>query len=177
MQFVWGVGRAALAGLGLVALAGCQTAPERAVVTAAFDARAAEAALRPGDNTIKGAAFMRKASGAVVTAAGEVVYLIPETAYARERFSARYGGLKFRPLRSGGDADDADPDYARLMRRTKADRQGDFVFENVRPGRYLVATQVSWTEPRETAARGGAIYENVEVKGSGETVEVIVSGR
>lgn len=177
MTTVWRFGRAALAGVLLALLAGCQTTPERVTVAAAFDARAAEAALKPGAATIRGSAFMRKSTGVVVTAAGEVVYLIPDTAYARERFAARFGGEKFRPMRTGGDADDADAAYARLMRRTKADKQGDFAFENVRPGRYFVATQVTWTEPRERSPRGGAIYETAEVKAGDDTVEIIVSGR
>ncbi len=159
--------------LAAVLLGGCQTTVQ---VQSRFDAAAAEAALKPGDNTIKGSAFMRKKSGTVVTAAGEVVHLVPATAYAVERFEKLFPRGKFNPALGARRVETTDTDYERLTRQTKVDKNGNFSFENVRPGIWYVSTRVSWTEPRETLPSGGAIYDRVEVKGSGQEVEVILSG-
>jgi hypothetical protein len=156
--------------------AGCQQS--RVIsVSETFDARATAAALAPGDNTIRGSAFMRKLSGGIVPAAGEVVRLVPATPYSEARIKAAYGSGKTLENRRVPEFADTPPEYASLTRTTKADKKGDFEFDRVRPGRYFVLTRVFWVE----RAGGGAplafqIYDDVTVRGSGQTVEVILSG-
>lgn len=152
--------------------AGCA----REAVNARFDAGQAERMLGAGTNTIEGSAFTRKRSGVIVTAAGEVVYLIPATAYADERFTKLFPRGKLRPAIALNGVEEPPADYARHMRQTKADKRGAFTFENVRPGRYYVLTRLTWNEPRETLPSGGMMYDVVEVRGDNARFDVIVSG-
>ncbi len=159
--------------LGATLLGACQTTVQ---VQSRFDPKPAEAALLAGTNTIKGSAFMRKKSGTVVPAAGEVVYLIPATPYADERFAKLFPRGKLNPATGARATEQTDPDYARLMRTTKANKTGSFEFENVKPGSWYVSTRVTWYEPRESLPSGGAIYDRIEINGQDQVVEVIVSG-
>ncbi|MGL4439158.1 MAG: hypothetical protein ACRCUE_07800 [Bosea sp. (in: a-proteobacteria)] len=163
----------ATAGLFAALLGGCQTTVQ---VQSRFEPKPAEAALQPGTNSIKGSAFMRKRAGTIVPAAGEIVYLIPATPYAEERFAKLFPRGKLNPILTSRSADVTDPDYARLMRTTKGDKAGNFTFENVKAGSWFISTRVSWHEPRADLPSGGAIYDRIEIKGQDQVVDVIVSG-
>ncbi len=139
-----------------------------------FDPKAAAAALAPGDNTIRGSAFSRKLSSTIVPAAGEVVRLVPANAYSDARIKAFYGDSKMADGTKRVDFADTHPEYVALTRTTKADKKGDFEFERVRPGRYYLITRVFWTE--RGVFNGLHIYDEVTVRGSGQTVDVILSG-
>lgn len=155
-----------------LAAAGCRTAR----VDAPFDASAAAYVLQKGSGRIEGEAFLRRDSGTIMTAAGERVFLIPATAYAVARFDKMFGGD--RQAYSGATVEEAPADYSRYRRETKVDMKGRFTFEDVAPGRYIVATRVFWTEPKSyfTVTQGGAIYDIVEVEKDG-LARAIVSGR
>lgn len=154
----------------LACLGGCQTAS----IGAQFDAREAAYVLAKGTGRIEGEAFLRRDYGRLVTAAGERVFLIPATPYTVARFNAMFGG----DLRAywGKDVDEPPADYYAYRRETKADMRGRFLFENVAPGRYIVATRVFWTEPSSYLTRGGGIYDIVEVKKDGVT-QAVISGK
>jgi hypothetical protein len=154
-------------------LGACQTTVQ---VQSRFDPKPAESALQAGTNTIKGSAFMRKRTGVIVPAAGEIVYLIPSTPYAEERFAKLFPRGKLNPILASRNADATDPDYVRLMRTTKGDKSGNFTFENVKPGIWFISTRVSWYELRAELPSGGSIYDRIEIKGQDQVVEVIVSG-
>ncbi len=156
--------------LGMAGLSGCQSAH----VGAAFDPKAAEFVLKPGTGRIDGQAFLRRDYGKLVTAAGERVFLVPATAYAVERFDHLFGG-DYRSY-FGNAVEEPPPDYYRYRRETKVDMRGKFAFENLSPGRYIVATRVFWSEPNRYFMRGGAIYDQVDVKAD-ETSQVIISGK
>lgn len=158
---------------GLLFLTGCVS---RVEVQSRFDPKPAEIALQPGSNTIKGSAFMRKKTGVIVPAAGEVVWLIPATPYAEERFAKLFPRGKLNPATLPRRTGETDPDYMRLTRQTKANKSGSFAFENVKAGAWFVSTTVTWVERGESLPSGGAIYDRVEVKGQDQVVEVIVSG-
>ncbi len=158
---------------GLLLLAACVS---RVEVQSRFDPSPAEIALRPGSNTIKGSAFMRKKTGVIVPAAGEVVWLIPATPYAEERFAKLFPRGKLNPATLPRRVSETDPDYMRLTRQTKANKSGNFEFENVKAGTWFVSTTVTWVERGDSLPSGGAIYDKVEVKGQDQVVEVIVSG-
>ncbi len=161
------------AALIVLALGACRST---VAIQSSFDAKPAQAALAPGTNTIKGSAFMRKKTGSIVAAAGEVVYLIPATAYAEERFAKLFPQGKLNPVRTARSTEQTDPEYARAMRQTKADKSGNFEFDKLKAGTYFVSTRVTWYERDEKLPSGGAIYDKVEVKGQNNEVEVIVSG-
>jgi hypothetical protein len=154
-----------------VLVASCQTAR----IDAPFDPSAAAYVFEKGSGTIEGEAFLRRDSGTIMTAAGERVFLIPATAYAVARFETMFGGD--RRAYAGAAVDDAPEAYLRYRREAKVDMKGKFVFENVAPGRYIVATRVFWTETKSyfPVAQGGAIYDIVEVEKDG-TARAIISG-
>ena len=64
----------------------------------------------------------------------------------------------------GKDVDEPPPEYYTYRRETKVDMRGRFVFDDLAPGRYIVATRVFWTEPSSYLMRGGGIYDLVDVK-------------
>ena len=144
----------------------------------AFDAKAAEVINQQGKGKIEGHAFFRSNSGTVYYAAGEWVRLIPATAYAQARFEQIYGNGRFNKPSLFAPAATADPDYVRMMRSTKAESTGRFTFENVAPGNYFVATQITWVPDGEIVAKGGTIYETVTVTGKEtDPIKVVVSGK
>jgi len=159
--------------LGALSLGSCQMGPSAPIATA-FDGKSADYILKTGTGRIDGEAFLRRDYGRLVTAAGERVFLIPATAYAVERFDRMFGGD--RRSYYGNLVDEPPPEYLAFRRETKVDMTGKFVFENLAPGRYIVATRVFWTEPKSFFTHGGAMYEVVDVK-QGETTTAIISGK
>jgi len=164
--------------LPLVLIAACnRTAPDPAFESARFDPAEAAFIKTPGKATIKGQAFLRDPHGASVRyAAGEVVRLVPATAYARTRFAHFYGQSKFVPAASIPKIQ-PDPDYAAYTRTTKAGSTGRFSFDNVAPGRYFVTSQLVYTPKDAFAPQGGAMYDEVAVTGKEtDDIEVVLSG-
>lgn len=159
-------------------LAGCQTATApTAQINASFDPAEAAFIKQKGRTTIDGHAFLREKSGGVQNAAGEVVRLIPATAYARERFAKLYGDRKFVPATAYPKADQTDPRYGDYIRTTKTEANGKFSFANVAAGTYFISTQVTWQKSGDLLPQGGAMYEEVTVTGrEEEAVDVVVSG-
>jgi hypothetical protein len=171
-----GAARASFA-LCVCALGGCQSAAPPPP-QGRFDPAEAAFIHREGEAAIKGQAFLRDPHGRVDVryAAGEVVRLIPATAYARARFAQFYGGKKFVPAISA-QSPTQDPDYLAHMRLTKADATGRFTFDKLAPGRYFVATQLTWTPAGRWIAEGGAMYDEIEVTGKeSEPIRMILSG-
>lgn len=145
---------------------------------AAFDPAEAAFINSKGNATIEGHAFLRDSHGKVKVreAAGEIVRLVPATAYARARFAQFYGGAKFLPARSLARFS-TDPEYAAFTRTTKAESTGRFTFDHVAPGRYFVTTQITWQPNEAFFQEGGAIYEDVTVTGKEtDPINVILSG-
>lgn len=143
-----------------------------------FDPGEAAFIRQEGKSTIEGHAFLRDTRGErnVRHAAGEVVRLIPATAYAEGRIAQLYRGRKFVPAIFVSSAE-PDPGYVAYMRTTKAESNGRFAFDKVAPGHYFLTTQLIWTPKDALISEGGAIYEEVTVTGK-ETgpIEVVLSG-
>lgn len=160
--------------LGLAALSSaCVSGP---VTTSSFSAEEAAFIRKPGTGVIVGHAFRTRAKGQVVNAAGEVVRLIPATAYARERFKGIFEKTKFLPHWRYPDGQ-IDPRYAEFTRTTKSTARGRFSFDKVAPGTYFVSTQVIWGEEDAIFREGGSVYDEVTLTGKEtEPVEVILSG-
>ncbi|MBI1868440.1 MAG: carboxypeptidase regulatory-like domain-containing protein [Methylocystis sp.] len=158
----------------MVGLAACNTSgPD-----AAFNPAEAAFIKTPGKATIEGHAFLRDKRGVVNVryAAGEIVRLVPATAYTQARFAHFYGAAKFVPAISIPSAA-PDPEYVAYTRTTKAESAGRFTFEDVAPGRYFVTTQLTWQAKDALLAEGGAMYEEVTVTGKEtEPIKVVLSG-
>ncbi len=158
--------------LAALCLSACRSAP-----TASFDAGAAEYIHKQGSGEIKGHAFYRDETGKVVYAAGEYIFLMPATVYAQQRFAQVYGKGKYIQTKYL-PWDDADPQFRKYSRSTKAESDGRFSFDKVAPGDYFVATTVTWWPENAFIASGGAIYEKVTLTGKEkDAVQVIVSGK
>ena len=122
----------------VLARSACRSAP-----TASFDVQAAEFINSHGAGAIDGHAFYRGENGKVIYAAGEHAFLIPVTPYAEQRFYQVYGKGKYVQTKYM-PWDDADPQFRKYTRSTKAESNGRFSFDHVAPGDYFVATSVSW---------------------------------
>jgi hypothetical protein len=156
-------------------LGACQSTAERPTI--AFDARAADFIKHEGATRIDGHAFFRSETGRVIFAAGENVWLIPRTPYTDQRFAQLYGNGKYARAR-WRPAAEADPEYVKYTRSTKAESNGRFTFDHVAPGEYYVATSVTWRPAGALVPSGGAIYERVAVTGKEkEPIKLIVSGK
>lgn len=166
--------RVSLAIMIALLLGGCQQT-QRHAATVAFSAEEAAFIRKPGTGVITGHAFRTRSTGVVVNAAGEVVRLVPVTAYASERFTQLYGTRKFLPVARYPANDVVDPAYAELTRTVKTEANGRFVFENVPPGQYYVTTQVVWGE--DSKREGGSVYDTVTLTGrEPAAVDLILSG-
>lgn len=158
-----------------VALAACQAS--RPPATVAFSAEEAAFIRKPGTGAITGHAFRTRPSGTVVNAAGQVVRLVPATAFARERFAQLYGSRKYVPHGAYPREDAVDPAYAEHTRTVKADAGGRFTFDKVAPGSYFVTTQVVWGDEDAFSRAGGSVYDSVTITGrETEPVHLILSG-
>ncbi len=143
-----------------------------------FDPAEAAFIRQEGKATIEGHAFLRDKEGHVNVryASGEVVHLIPATAFARARFAHFYGGRKFVLALFMPNAS-VEPEYAAYTRTTKAGSTGRFTFDKVAPGRYFVTTQITWAPKEALLLEGGAVYDEVTVTGKEtDPIEVVLSG-
>ena len=164
-------------GLGVVLALALSACVERQPATVAFSVEEAAFIRKTGTTTITGHAFRTKPSAVVVNAAGEVVRLVPATAYARERFQNLYGKRKYVPHRDYPRDDSPDPAYGDYTRTTKAESNGRFIFRNVAPGEYFLTTQIIWGDEDALFREGGSVYDSVTVTGrETEPLHVILSG-
>jgi len=162
--------------IAAVIVAGCQSS--RPPATVSFSVEEAAFIRKPGTGVIVGHAFRTRPSGTVVNAAGEVVRLVPATAFARERFKQLYGERKYVPASAYPKQDTPDPAYAEYTRTTKAEANGRFVFDKVAPGSYFISTQVIWGDEDALTREGGSVYDTVAITGKEtEPVNVVLSGK
>ena len=160
---------------GAFVLSACQQARNPPAPDVAFSAEEAAFIRKAGSGVVSGHAFRTRSTGTVVNAAGEVVRLVPVTAYARQRFAALYGTGKFLPVSRYPANETLDPAYGEMTRTVKTAANGRFVFEGVAPGRYYVTTQVVWSEG--STREGGSVYDSVTLTGrETEPVDLVLSG-
>lgn len=150
-------------------LAGCVTAK----VDASFDPQAGAYINEIGTGRLEGSALLRQRGGGVVTAAGNDVYLAPVTEYSTARVRTIYGDGKFAAFTR--NFENTPDEYMKQTRKTKADVEGRFIFENLRAGEYYVITEITWEVPGNLFKEGGTLYERVTVS-EGKTVSVVLSG-
>ena len=163
-----------LAAIAALALAGCRSTHVENPV--AFDASEAGFIHKQGKATIDGHAFVTNKSGGAVNAAGQAVWLIPSTAYARQRFAAIYGARKSVPAIAIPTAD-SDPAYVEASRKTTSESGGKFSFDKVAPGDYFVVSQMTWRKDGQLLPDGAAMYETVKILGNEtEPVKIVLAG-
>ena len=127
--------------------------------------------LEQGEGSIKGRASVVQ-NGQALVAIGQEVHLIPIGSYAIERMQAIYGNSNIQRKNINISFTNPDPNYEVYKRKTRADFQGNFEFNNVADGNYYVATAV---------LKGGgstdfiAVRKPVTVAG-GNTQTVIIDG-
>jgi hypothetical protein len=171
--------------LGVMGLFLLLSACHHVVLTQKFNPQEAAYVLREGTGRIEGETFWRTRKGRVVKGAGERVYLIPDTAYARDRFAKIFQGKSFVSV-SRAPTLESDPVseklYAHYARIVTADSRGHFVFDKVAPGAYFIAVvhefdaDMSFKWFDLPVSEGGLVYETVTVMPRG-TTKVIVSGK
>jgi hypothetical protein len=156
------------------ALAGC--AARIVTIAEPFDAEQAQAMLAPGANTITGSALIRQEGGGIVTCAGNEVFLIPATEYAKNRFQAIYGvGKVVSVNRQKIEFPGAPSAYLSTMRTTRCNAQGFFKFDNLRDGEFFVQTSVIWKAGTYmTIMQGGGLLERVVLRG-GQTTDITMA--
>ena len=155
----------------ILSLAGCQTM----ATDIPFDAAEASFIKNAGTTKITGHAF-RQHFPRPINSAGEVVRLIPVTAYSHDRFEKIYSGDKFVHALLVPKVE-FDPQYLEYSRSTKTESDGRFSFEGVGPGKYYIATEVTWTKDTMILPDGGIVYDEVTITGKEtDPVKVILSG-
>lgn len=164
--------RAATVALFLVV--GCAPATTFSLSISPTDLAVAEAALAPGDATIRGSALIRQSGGGVVTCAGTTVYLVPATASTTDQLEALFGGDRGYFDRGGsttfgGGAVVIPP---APNRETICDAQGFFRFTEIRAGRWHLMTTVTWTV--RGGYQGGTLLATAEVE-AGKEVEIVLT--
>ncbi|HSM95199.1 MAG TPA: hypothetical protein VLT91_04085 [Rhizomicrobium sp.] len=147
--------------LALFCLAGCaQLAPPPPYeMQTPFNRADFTAWMGAGPGDIKGQAFMKTVGGDVKTCAGNPVYLLPDNAFDRELVTAIRLGRK--------------PDVGRIFngeaagsgRKSICDASGNFSFESLPVGSWIVIAQVQWGVPNQyfVEQQGGALLETVSV--------------
>lgn len=164
--------------LAVITLVGCATslAPSLPTyeISAPFNSEEAFRLTKEGNNTIKGNAFMRQKGGGVVTCAGQTVYLVPATEYARQRFLALYDTIEsgVNAARKNYRFVPDPPEYYSIARTTKCDSQGNFSFERTADGEFFITVLVSWSVGN--SAQGGNMMHRVSVRG-GQTLSIVMA--
>jgi hypothetical protein len=131
-----------------------------------FDAKLHESYAAEGTASVKGQAFLKTRGGNVKYGAGEEVLLIPKTPYFEAFVRSSLLGFK-RTL---------DDQAGKVLRTKTSNGQGEFMFEKLPAGEYIVMTQVYWEVPSgEGGMRttGGIVLGTVTIS-DGEAAEVVL---
>jgi len=167
-----------------IALAGCAIPQHQEIehrLSTPFDAEKARDAIQPGAGKVEGNAFMRQQGGGVVTCAGSDVTIAPVSEHAIERLSKLYGKAPDVGETVGRRAQDAayyrikfipnHEEYTKISRQTRCDAQGEFVFSNLKDGRYFLVTTVAW---KVQSLQGAILATQINVV-NGKTDRVIMT--
>jgi hypothetical protein len=136
-----------------------------------FDQRETSRLIREGANTVKGNAFIDQQGGGTATCAGQTVYLIPATAYAKQRMQAIYKNTErgVAAARIYYRFIPDPPEYRALMRTSKCDSNGKFVFERVSDGEFFIVVLIPGQVGE--SPQGSQLMHHVRVR-AGQTLSV-----
>ncbi len=110
-----------------------------------------------GNCRLEGQAILKTKDGDVKTCAGEEVILMPYNSYTEELYNVgKQGGF------SG--ASNFEPSIKNYLKVTTCDIDGDFEFDNLPNGKWLLYTQVVWQIPGRdgTSVQGGDMIKIVQ---------------
>ena len=130
--------------IGIICIAffsGCATTKE--LLAPAFSSADAEELANytdEGPNTIKGQVFLKTRGGEVRYGAGNVVKLLPITAYGKEIENLKQSQSYVKVI-------GIDPRYESAARETVTDGSANFEFQGLPDGEYLVSSKVTWEVP------------------------------
>lgn len=110
-----------------------------------------------GRGAVQGQAFLRQRGGGVVTCAGSQVFLIPSTPYFHQALRS------FSSIENAQFSINAE----QYRKRTTCDAQGNFRFDAIPDGTWLVVTEVRWHVGHNS--QGGALKSEVIVSEGGKT--------
>lgn len=113
-------------------LGGCSTPVAQSVSFNEAEYKYIEAS---GTAVIHGHAFVRSDTGVKHGAAGINIYLVPLTAYTEERAKI---------MESGKEPAAADPRLENYIKTTVGDWGGDYKFEGLPAGKYLLYCKIEW---------------------------------
>jgi len=121
-----------------------------------------------GPAAITGQAFLRTRGGDVKTCAGSDVKLVPDGVYTQEVLSLMLTG-KSVTVADG---------FVAKKRVTQCDAQGNFRFDGLPQGKWLIQTNVTWEVPTQyyMDEQGGSLVQAVTTPGQG-LVHAILSDR
>lgn len=153
-----------------LAFAGCATrmsvresAPRFVKMQTKFDYSEHEPYAQPGENGIRGQAFLNQQGGDVVTCAGSRVLLLPATSYFREMIRHLVAGSEPEPPET------TYPSLKDMIRKTQCDAQGNFSFPNIPDGAWFVLTEAN-------ARHGGVFIREVAVSNR-RTIQVLLTDK
>lgn len=146
-----------------VTMAGCV---QTATIDTPFDEASLQYAAGQGQATISGQGFMRRRDGIVVYGAGSAVALAPKVPYTEEAFN------KVQAAPFGVNFTNSDPRLKKYVRKTQANGEGRFTFNNVPNGSYYVCTRIEWMAGNNS--QGGELCETVTVS-NGQNAEVLLT--
>lgn len=132
-----------------------------------FDAGAAKASLEPGSATIKGVVMLKAQKQS--THIKQDVYLFPATAYFEEFLNLKKKNKKKKVITS--EAFIAAKRAARID-----DENGNFIFTNVKPGKYFLYTELYLLGSKSGGVRVGnqqwGVYNNAGNRVGGYTTPI-----
>jgi len=114
-----------------------------------------------GGAVIHGHAFVRSDTGVKHGAAGVNIYLVPLTAYTEERAKI---------MESGKEPAAADPRLENYIKTTVGDWGGDYKFEGLPAGKYLLYCKIDWERQYPNSMRragSGEVYAVARAQVSG----------
>jgi|APCry1669189534_1035231.scaffolds.fasta_scaffold89604_2 hypothetical protein len=128
-----------------------------------------------GTTTIEGHLFIQHFPKPI-SGAGEIVRLIPVTAYSKAWIEDMFGNLKYVSYILAPKID-IDANFEKYTRTTKTETDGRFTFTNVPAGHYYIQSQVTWRKDTSIITEGKLVYDDIDINGhETDAVKVILSG-
>ncbi len=144
----------ALAILASLSLIGCAQ-QQQVQMQQKFNGKDHDRFLSQGLGMLTGQAFLRQQGGGVVTCAGSDVMAMPATPFFRELVHHMKAGHQIAGIEK------VDPKYKPIIQRSQCDAQGNFSFDNLVAGYWLVVTTVQWKVG--SSRQGGELVKEVLV--------------
>jgi hypothetical protein len=140
-----------------VSLAACAPFPSKESQSVPFDAKAVEFANHSGKSTISGQAFytrdtsgMASVHNTTYTCAGHQVRLIPYSAYTKQETDAWVAKIRWTDPRPIGTAPYRE-------RTAVCDAQGNFTFDSLPRGKWIVFAELAFRNDQGIAVAGGSV--------------------